>query len=226
MAAVRHKVKAGECLSSIAKHYHFRNWRTIYDHPDNEAFRKKRPNPNMIVRGDIIIIPEKKVKEESGATEKRNVFKIKAPKTILRIALQSREWQPLQIQKYSLTIDQKNYAVEKDGQGKDGIEEVIPADAGEGELTVWFEEPGRVRRYRWHLQIGHLDPVSELTGVQARLRNLGVPGPDAVTPGGEGEAEFKVQLKTFQKRAGLEPSGERDARTLEELAKRHDRKQN
>jgi hypothetical protein len=33
------------------------NWRTIYDHPSNADFKRKRPNPNLIFPGDRIFIP-------------------------------------------------------------------------------------------------------------------------------------------------------------------------
>lgn len=52
-----HTVKAGECLSSIAASYGFRDYRTICDHPSNAAFRAKRPNPNLIYPGDVVMIP-------------------------------------------------------------------------------------------------------------------------------------------------------------------------
>lgn len=52
-----HIVQRGENLTVIARRYGFSNWRLIYDHPDNAEYRKKRPNPNVIVTGDRIFIP-------------------------------------------------------------------------------------------------------------------------------------------------------------------------
>ena len=60
--ATQHTVKAGETLSSIAQQNGFRDWNTIYNAKENAAFRKKRPNPNLIVPGDIVTIPDKKDK--------------------------------------------------------------------------------------------------------------------------------------------------------------------
>ena len=51
-----HTVKQGECLSSIAHRYGFKNAGLLYDHPDNEAFRKRRPDPAVIFPGDEIKI--------------------------------------------------------------------------------------------------------------------------------------------------------------------------
>jgi hypothetical protein len=50
-------VKSGDNLSAIAKRFGLRSFRDIYDHPDNAAFRIKRPNPNLIFPGDVVMIP-------------------------------------------------------------------------------------------------------------------------------------------------------------------------
>jgi len=57
--AQKHTVKSGESLSSIALKHGFRNWKTIYDAPENEEFRKKRPDPHLIKVGDVVMIPER-----------------------------------------------------------------------------------------------------------------------------------------------------------------------
>ena len=41
----------------IAKDHGFADWREIYYHPDNNAFRTKRPNPDKIYPGDVLNIP-------------------------------------------------------------------------------------------------------------------------------------------------------------------------
>jgi LysM domain len=50
-------VKKGDTLSAIARQKGFKSWQEIYNHPENEAFRLKRPNPNLIFPGDILILP-------------------------------------------------------------------------------------------------------------------------------------------------------------------------
>jgi LysM repeat protein len=53
-----HTVKSGETLSGIARHYGLPSWQALYNDPSNEAFRKKRSNPNLIFPGDQINIPD------------------------------------------------------------------------------------------------------------------------------------------------------------------------
>jgi len=50
-------VQRGDTLTKIAIRHGFRNWRVIYDHPDNAGFKRLRPNPNLIYPGDVIQIP-------------------------------------------------------------------------------------------------------------------------------------------------------------------------
>ncbi len=51
-------VKAGDSLSAIAKTYGIPRWQSIYNSPENTAFRAKRPNPNLIYAGDVLMLPD------------------------------------------------------------------------------------------------------------------------------------------------------------------------
>lgn len=51
-------VKPGDTLSGIARKHNIPNFRTIYDHPDNSEFKRKRPNPNLIFPSDRLVIPD------------------------------------------------------------------------------------------------------------------------------------------------------------------------
>ena len=48
----------GDTLTKIAKNHGFDDWRVIYNHPRNAAFKAKRPSPDKIFVGDIIVIPD------------------------------------------------------------------------------------------------------------------------------------------------------------------------
>lgn len=52
-------VQSGDWGLKIAKDHGFDTFNEIYNHPDNAEFRKKRPNPNKIYAGDVIMIPDK-----------------------------------------------------------------------------------------------------------------------------------------------------------------------
>jgi hypothetical protein len=50
-------IKSGDTLTKIAAQFGFASWRDIYHHPENAAFRRKRPNPDKIFPGDELVIP-------------------------------------------------------------------------------------------------------------------------------------------------------------------------
>jgi hypothetical protein len=54
---VPYTVKPGDYLSLIAKRHNLKSWKDIYYHPDNAAFRAKRPNPDLIHPGDVVYVP-------------------------------------------------------------------------------------------------------------------------------------------------------------------------
>lgn len=54
-------IKSGDTLSAIATRFGFASWRDVYNHPDNQPFRAKRPNPDKIFPGDVLIIPGRPV---------------------------------------------------------------------------------------------------------------------------------------------------------------------
>jgi hypothetical protein len=55
-------VKAGDCFSSIAKANGFYKYSSLYMHASNTATRLVRSNPNMLVVGDVVSIPDKRQK--------------------------------------------------------------------------------------------------------------------------------------------------------------------
>ena len=49
-------IRSGDTLSAIAR-AHGITWQQLYNHPDNAAFRRRRPNPNLIYPGDVVMVP-------------------------------------------------------------------------------------------------------------------------------------------------------------------------
>ena len=56
--AKNYTVVSGDTLTKIAKQHGFDDWRVIYNHPSNAAFKAKRPDPDKIFPGDVIVIPD------------------------------------------------------------------------------------------------------------------------------------------------------------------------
>lgn len=54
----RYTIQRGDTLSSIATRHGLPSWRMIYNSADNAEFRRKRPNPNLIQPGDVLVLPD------------------------------------------------------------------------------------------------------------------------------------------------------------------------
>ncbi len=215
--STKHTISQGECLSSIAKKYGFSDYKTIYNHPENAAFKTKRPNPNVIFQGDILTIPDKEIKEVDGATEAKHTFKIKREKTFLRLVVKDSEDKAFANVDYVLKIGDETITGKTSGAGK--VEQEIVADATSGELVLRSKSGANEIIGVIELELGSLDPVEENTGVQARLNNLGFPcGAENGTIG----AETQEAIKAFQHKHGLTESGNADDATRTKLRQIHD----
>jgi hypothetical protein len=214
-----HTVRQGECIASIAKHYRFTDYHTIYDDRRNALLRSRRPNPNMLRPGDRVYIPDHEERQEERGTGARHRFETSRYQVRLRLVIKDDEGNPYAGKRYELDAggDSARTGTTND---RGLIEQTIPADLQEAELRIWLgdatigEDP-----YEWRLRIGHLDPVETNEGVQARLNNLFYPcgGVDGVLGTNTREA-----LITFQSDEELDETGRADSATRDRLEQRHD----
>jgi len=162
-------VQKGDCLYSIAKEHGFSTWRTIYDHPNNAAFRQLRPDPDIIFAGDKLYIPDLEQRDENGNTEKRHTFKKPGHTIWIHIIVEDDEGKKLEGD-YTIDIEGETFS----GSLQNGeIERKIAADARVGTLVIKPKDaaPGQV--LTWSLALGALDPIDTVAGIQERLWNLG-----------------------------------------------------
>ncbi len=239
-------VQAGDCVLSIADRAGHA-WETIWNDPANADLKAARGEPTLLAPGDRVTIPPLRAKEETGATEQRHSFRRKGQKVLLRVRVVQRPEpsapasasapaaaapadpnecsmeepapqadaadEPRADVPYALVIDGKHY----DGRtGDDGTIEVpIAGGAGGGELVL---NPGTDDEERISLRLGGLDPVSELSGVQQRLLNLGL---YAGAADGEESPALEDALREFQQRQGLQVTGAADQATRDKLVEAH-----
>lgn len=202
-------VKQGDCLSSIAQKYGL-FWKKVYEHPKNADFRKKRPNPNIIYPGDVVFVPDKEEKKESGATGKRHRFRVKGVPAKLRLRLLIED-EPRANEEYTLEVDDKTFSGTTDADGR--LEHFIPPNAEKGKLIVGENKD------EYALNIGHLDPIDEISGIQARLNNLGF---DCGKVDGINGPKTKAAMKCFQEKHGLTIDGIPGTQTQAKLREVYD----
>jgi N-acetylmuramoyl-L-alanine amidase len=203
-----HEVKQGECISSIAEKYGLFP-ETIWDDAANAELKEKRKDPNVLYLGDVVVIPDKREKEESGATENRHRFRRKGNTENLEIQLLD-EGTPRANENYILDVDGKLLSGTTDARGR--LKEIIPSNAKKGKLLVGDEQE------EYMLDLGYLDPIDQISGIQARLNNLGY---DCGAVDGELNPETKEMLEEFQEKHDLQVTGEADDQTRAKLLEEH-----
>jgi hypothetical protein len=212
-----HTVVQGECLSTIARKYGFTDYLTIYNHPGNAQLKRRRPNPNILFPGDTLFIPDKQEKQLDRGTSKVHPFQISHPTCLLRLRLHDEEEQPYAGKCYILKVEETTYRGCTSAQGC--IEQKISVDAATAKLTLCLDEDDPSDVLNVDLALGCLDPIDQVSGVQARLNNLGFScGPVDGIAG----AKMEQALRRFQRRAGLEQTGKIDSITCNQLTQCHD----
>ena len=190
-----HPVRQGECLSSIGWRYGLEA-KDLHVHPANSDLKAKRPYPNILAPGDVVEI-ELKQKWAPAATERLNSFVLKRPKVKFRIVLLNPREEPYQGKRFELTVGGKKRVGKTAASGL--IECDIPAQEQSGHLRVWLDDDDPEPHIDKDLAIGHLDPIDHVTGVQARLENLGY----GCTANGEVDEATLIALRRFRARHDL-----------------------
>jgi N-acetylmuramoyl-L-alanine amidase len=204
-------VRQGECLSSIASANGFSDYRTIYEHADNEAFRRKRPNPDVLFPGDEIVIPDKAAAPHECATGEAHRFSIPRVRALARVAILETDDQPCADTPYELRFGDQVRSGRTNDEGL--LEEPVPATLESAKLTLTDLD------VEIELEFGGLDPIDEATGVQSRLNNLGF-WCGAVD--GKIGPKTKAALAAFQASRGLDPTGDLDDATRAQLSAGHE----
>ena len=119
----------------------------------------------MLLPGDKVFIPEKRQKKVIISTGQIHKFIRKGDTVLFSLTLFDADGEPLADRPYILNVDGVETCGQTDSKGQ--IRERIYVLASRGKLTL--TKTGD----EYELKFGHLDPVDSITGVQARLNNLG-----------------------------------------------------
>lgn len=201
-----YRVKQGDSAESLA----VQNGLTLeilWNHPSNKELKELRKDPHVLNPGDLIFIPDISLKEESGSTETTHRFVLKGVTSKIRIVIQE-NGKPRSNERYILQID----GAKLEGTtGSDGaVAQSISPTAKKGKLIL---SPGEKERV-FDLQLGGLDPITEVSGIQGRLRNLGFP---IAAISGKMDDSTVTAVKLFQKENKLPETGKADETTRNKL---------
>jgi N-acetylmuramoyl-L-alanine amidase len=209
----RHQVKQGDCISSIAEENGF-FWETVWNHPENKELKKLREDPNILFPGDIVFVPDIRVKEVSESTNQVHKFQVKNSPAQFHLRI-LKDGEPRFDEPFTLFIDgeeKKSGNIASDGN----ISISIPPEAKEGRIIIGEREKQEI----YDLNLGFLDPIDTISGVKARLNNIGF---DC------GKINNQMDEKTIESISNFQsyirhpkPSGELDDQTRKALQNLHD----
>jgi hypothetical protein len=199
-----HTVEKGECINSIADLHGF-FWEALWEHPNNQPLRELRDDPNVLMEGDTVFIPELTEKLVSAGTGQTHVYQRKGIPALCRIQLFDGE-EPRARQEYEITVDGRKSTGVSDGQGVVHVK--APPAAKMATLVIGPD------RFEVEVLLGDLDPVTETTGLKARLASLGY---DPGEIDDNMNEQTKQALVEFQLANFLDPTGEPDEETLETI---------
>ena len=139
---------------------------------------------------------------ESRGPGQLHVFRKKVTPVLLRIVLLDEEHRPMAGAAYQLKV------AESSVEGRTGpnglLEQTIPQAAATARLSVKVDRPDGITGYTWDLRLGTLDPQTTMTGIQARLNNLGYNTGPVIGIQGPRTTEA---IKEFQEKYGLDVDG-------------------
>jgi N-acetylmuramoyl-L-alanine amidase len=242
---IDYQVKAGECVGSIAAAHNV-PWEKVWNHPKNAELKKKRKDPNVVREGDTVHIPDIQPAQFSVATGARHRFVVKRPMAKLRLRVvvdmgpkpapapppkppspdrrniteedpapdnKPRTDEPRNSLAYKLIVDGVTKEGTTDGDGYVDCE--IPPSAKSGRLIL---APNTPHETEVSLNLGHLDPLDEVSGIKQRLRNLCFDCGDQTD---EETPDLEAALRAFQGKHGLSVTGKIDDVTRAEILKAH-----
>lgn len=201
----RHTVSEGECISGIAVKYGYFP-ESIWACKENDELREKRGSLNVLLPGDVVVLPDKDVTTYTVPTGKRHRFERRGVPEVLRLEL--REYgKPRANVAFSLEVEGKIKEGTTDGEGR--LKVSVPNQAKRATLRVGADEYG--------IDLATIDPLEEERGNARRLVNLNYLTGDKL----DDPAAISEAFTAFQRAYGLEQVGELDDATYDKLLAIH-----
>lgn len=159
----RYTIRQGDHAAAVAARFGFRSFQTIWQDGLNADLRATRTNTNVLLPGDVLVIPDKELRVEARPTGARHEFVAVSSRLRLRVRLLDLVGEPLRNQPCTLTVAGTDAPLTTDGEG------VLTQEIQPSTSSAMLQ----VGEAQYPLRIGDLDPVDTASGATARLANLG-----------------------------------------------------
>jgi hypothetical protein len=184
----KHVVAQGECILSIAASEGL-GWQRLWNHPENEELRRRRKDPNILLAGDVVAIPDRRVRVFTCETGASHRLVLRRPMAEIRVRLH-RHGSPRKAEPYHVEIDGRRYDGEAPSTDESGLVVCkVPASATVATVVVGNDD-------RFVLLLGHLDPPDTVTGMHGMLENIGFDAGGVASPWDEVSANALAECLT------------------------------
>jgi hypothetical protein len=201
-----HEIQPNQTLAElVAAVAPYLDAQTVRQHEKNQQLFGAR-DEYVLKAGDPVWIPEEEPKYEwhQVASGETVTLEVMVSLRQFKLTLLKPNRDPVADQAFVLEVDGRPFEGTTDAAGLIDIE--LPFDATQGVLQVG--------KFRYKLAIGGLDPLHTISGIQARLANLGFePGPIDGIVG----ARTTGAVEAFQAHRQLDESGVVDEPTRKAL---------
>jgi hypothetical protein len=207
-------VRQGDSVASVLAKNGGGDPASVWNDANNADLQKLRGDPAVLCPGDVLYIPETKPAWLSVSVGTTNTFTAQVPTQTVKLVLCGEK--PLANEPYVVTELGDDIQGTTDGDGALSVD--VPMTASSFVLVL------SRRNIAHRVLVGHLDPVSERSGIRQRLSNLGYGS--TIAPileqfGVTSEYGVEHRLRAFQLMNGLEPTGDADTATTEALRTAH-----
>jgi hypothetical protein len=203
-----YKIKQGECISSLSFRYGFFP-ETLWEHPKNSELKKLRKELHQLVSGDKVYVPALTENKFPAASDQKHRFRLKGVPEQLNLCFLYSDGNPKANIPYEIVIDKIRREGKTDAKGE--VMEWLPPSAKCATITL---ETGEEQTF----DLGHIDPISEVSGVLQRLANLGYYEGEYFDDLNE---EALDAIRYFQESEGLEANSELNDETRDKLQAVH-----
>lgn len=156
-------VRQGDYMAKIARMSGLTDWRAVWERPENEGLRALRRSPNILLPGDRVFIPDANTAQDHIDSDQRHSFRRKDTSIVFRTTVYDEDRRPRAGVAYTLRAGMTAVEGNADENGV-VLEEIRP-----GTEYIDLDIDGEAVR----ILIGALDPIEDVSGIQARLANLG-----------------------------------------------------
>jgi Putative peptidoglycan binding domain len=204
-------VRQGDHLEAIAVQLGF-DASTAWNDPKNEALRTLRKDPAILCPGDILYVPDPTPVLSAVKVGGTNTYTARVPMVPLNVAIKDMQGKPLAGKAY--VIEGVGDPIEGTTDADGMVKAEVPATTPSCRVVL------KDLKVRYTVKVGHLDPITEESGVRHRLINLGFL-PSSFDKFRARLPSLERGLRAYQGARGLAQTGIIDDETRDALEKEH-----